>query len=399
MIKTDKARTQAEAKELTRRLEAVKQSTSLAEAGRALNIDGHKLAEWLRRRGFEPISLLKQPDPIERRQAEDKTARMRKDYDALVEEVAALRKLTDVKDKLAQAPLPPVKRREFGSGIREATAIALASDWHVEERVKPGDTPVGNAYNLKIAELRIDRYFQGLAWLVKFHREGFKIRELILWLGGDLMSGHIHEENVETSAMTPIQTMLWLQPQLIRGIEWLRDELQLERILLPCSYGNHGRDTHRTRYATGAHHSYEWSMYQQIAMHFAKKGSRVIVQADESAHQYAKIYDWDSHWHHGDGIKYAGGVGGITIPTNKAVAQWDQARRSDFHWFGHYHQFYNMGRVAGNGSLIGYNAFAMSVKATPEPPQQLFGLIDSKRAKCCVSPIWVSDPSAERGLQ
>lgn len=383
---------------LKQRLEAARTSSTWPEVGQKVGIDGSMCREWLQRRGYDVTKLLKPIDPIERKQGENAAQRQRREYDQLLEEVAALRKLHDVKDKLAYAPLPPVKRREFGSGIREATAVALASDWHVEERVRPGDTPTGNAYNLKIAELRIDRYFQGLAWLVKFHRGGFKIRELVLWLGGDLMSGHIHEENVETSAMSPIKTMLWLQPQLIRGIEWLRDELQLERILVPCDYGNHGRDTHKTRYATGAHHSYEWSMYQQIAMHFAKKGSRVVVHSTESAHHYSQIYDWTSHTHHGDGIRYAGGVGGITIPTNKAVAQWDQARRADFHWFGHYHQLYNMGRVAGNGSLIGYNAFAMGVKATPEPPQQLFALIDSKRAKCCVSGIWVGDPSAEKSL-
>lgn len=383
---------------LKHRLEAARTSATWPEVGQKVGIDGSMVREWLHRRGYDVTKLLKPIDPIARAEREGSNARVKREHGELLEEVAALRKLRDVKDKLAYAPLPQIKRREFGSGVREATAIALASDWHVEERVRPGDTPVGNAYNLKIAELRIDRYFQGLAWLVKFHRGGFKIRELVLWLGGDLMSGHIHEENVETSAMSPIKTMLWLQPQLIRGIEWLRDELQLDRVLVPCSYGNHGRDTHKTRYATGAHHSYEWSMYQQIAMHFNKKGTRVIVESNESAHQYAQIYDWTSHWHHGDGIRYAGGVGGITIPTNKAVAQWDQARHADFHWFGHYHQLYNMGRVAGNGSLIGYNSFAMGVKATPEPPQQLFGLIDSKRAKCCVSPIWAGDPSAEAAL-
>lgn len=389
-------------KQLKQRLKAVSTAKSWKEAGRSVGMSGDMLKCWFERRGYDTASMLQQTkpvDPIERKHAEKAAERIKREHEQLMSEVEALRKLRDVKDTLAAAPLPAIKRREFGSGVREGTAFALASDWHVEERVLAGDTPVGNAFNLKIAELRIDRYFQGLAWLVKFHRQAFKIRDLVLWLGGDLMSGQIHEENVETSAMSPIRTMLWLQPQLIRGIEWLRDELKLDNVYCPCSYGNHGRDTYRSYYATGAHHSYEWSMYQQLALHFNKKGTRVQIQSDESAHQYLQTYDWTSHLHHGDGIKYAGGVGGITIPTNKAVAQWDQARRADFHWFGHYHQFYNMGRIAGNGSLIGYNAFAMAVKATPEPPQQLFAIIDSKRGKTCVSPIWAGDPSAEKALQ
>lgn len=336
-------------------------------------------------------------DPIERREAETKQARIVREHKTLVDEVAKLREVIAYRSQLTAQPLKPIVRREFTSGIREATAVALASDWHVEEEVRPGQAPNGNVYNLKISEFRIERYFQSLAWLVKFNRQAFKIRDLQLWLGGDLMSGHIHDENVETSAMTPIATMLWLKPQLESGIRFLLDSLELERLQLVCSYGNHGRDTKKPRRSTGAEHSYEWGMYQELAERF-KDEPRIEVLADANAHQYAQIYDWTAHYHHGDEIKYAGGVGGITIPTNKAVAQWDQVRHADFHNFGHYHQLYTLGRIAGNGSLIGYNAFAMSCKATPEPPQQLFYLVDSKRAKTCASPMWVGDYSAEKKL-
>jgi hypothetical protein len=40
----------------------------------------------------------------------------------------------------------------------------------------------------------------------------------------------------------------------------------------------------------------------------------------------------------------------------------------------------------------------MSVKGKPEPPQQLFYLLDSKRGKTAVSPIWVSDGDEEAAL-
>jgi hypothetical protein len=33
----------------------------------------------------------------------------------------------------------------------------------------------------------------------------------------------------------------------------------------------------------------------------------------------------------------------------------------------------------------------MSIKATPEPPQQAFYLLDAKRGKTCKSPIWVRE--------
>jgi hypothetical protein len=138
-------------------------------------------------------------------------------------------------------------------------------------------------------------------------------------------------------------------------------------------------------------------MYCQIAQYF-EDDPRVRVLADPSAHQYAKAYDFDLHFHHGDETSYHGGVGGITIPLNKAVAQWDIVRRCHYHHFGHWHQYTDTGRIVVNGSLIGYSAYAMAIKAAPEIPQQAFYLLDSKRGKTAKSPIWVSDPTLEAPL-
>jgi len=44
-------------------------------------------------------------------------------------------------------------------------------------------------------------------------------------------------------------------------------------------------------------------------------------------------------------------------------------------------------RFVVNGSLIGYNAFALSIKAEYEPPSQAFFLIDKKRFRSVTIPI------------
>jgi len=186
--------------------------------------------------------------------------------------------------------------------------------------------------------------------------------------------------------------MLWWRPRLVSGIDRLLADSKLERILIPCSYGNHGRSTHKPYRSLGAIHNYEWALYQFLALHYADE-PRVKILADKSAHQYVHVYDWDLHFHHGDEANYQGGVGGITIPLNKAAAQWDLAAKCHYHHFGHWHQYIDTGRILVNGSVIGYNAYAMAIKATPEPPQQAFYLLDSKRGKTCKSPIWVRDSS------
>ena len=333
-------------------------------------------------------------DPVERAQTERQEARIRREHKTMSSELESLRETLRLRDALGSAPLPAIERREFASGLREATAVALLSDLHVEERVRETDTPTGNIYTLDVAAVRLQRFFAGLKWLIEKERQAFKIRDLMLWFGGDLMSGHIHDENVETSALPPIATLLWLQPRLVDGVRQLLDEGGLEQIQIVCSYGNHGRDTHKSRRATGAHHSYEWGMYQQIAQIFANE-PRVKVLANPSGHQYAKAYDFDLHFHHGDETSYQGGVGGIMIPLNKAVAAWDRVRKCHYHNFGHWHQYLDAGHITVNGSGIGYNAYAMSIKASPEVPQQAFYLIDSKRGKTAKSPIWVGDRQDE----
>lgn len=390
-------------REFARRKAVVESSESMQEAGRKLGSDGGMLADWFRRRGHDPKAWLKKApaaptvklaDPVERAQVERADARMRREHADLTKEVETLRESMRLRDALAAAPLPAIKRREFASGLREGTAVALLSDLHVEERVRESDTPTGNVYNLDIADLRLGRAFAGIEWLIKKERTTCKIRDLQLWYGGDMASGQIHDENVETSAFPPIAAMLWLQPRLIAGARQLTDRLDLERLDIVCSYGNHGRDTKKPRRSTGAHHSYEWGMYQQIAQEF-QKDKRIRVLADPSGHQYTQVYDFNCHYHHGDEISYHGGVGGVTIPMNKAVARWDRVRRCDFHNFGHFHYYFDLGHIAGNGSLIGYNGYAMSIGASPEEPLQSFYVIDSKRGKTAKSPIWCGDRSEE----
>lgn len=92
---------------------------------------------------------------------------------------------------------------------------------------------------------------------------------------------------------------------------------------------------------------------------------------------------------HGHAIRYGGGVGGIYIPINKAIAQWDKSERADLTVFGHFHQQRDGGNFICNGSLIGYSSFAQSIKADFEKPKQCLFLIDSKRGKTCTWPILV----------
>jgi hypothetical protein len=249
---------------------------------------------------------------------------------------------------------------------------------------------MGNFYNLDVADARIKRYFDGLRWLTEAQRDSWAIRDMLLWLGGDLINGYLREENLEDNELSPVRAVHWLQSRLRMGIDHLLEDTKLELITIPCSHGNHGRTTQKKRVSTGAQNSYEWLLYQWLAEHY-EDNPRVQFSTDLSNHQYAKAYDFDLHFHHGDSVKYQGGIGGIAVPLMKAVYAWNDSRRAHYHHIGHWHQYLDMGSVTVNGSLIGYNAYAMDIRAPFEVPQQAFYVLDSKRGKTAKHPIWVTE--------
>lgn len=276
---------------------------------------------------------------------------------------------------------------------REATLVALASDWHVEEVVKPETINGLNAYNPEIAEIRSEIYFSKLLWELRNARTGqsqdygFDIHNIVLWLGGDLISGYIHEELLESNAMSPIQATLLAERLISSGIQTiLEQEPDLHQLTIVCSYGNHGRTTQKRRHSTAAANSFEWNMYKHLEKLFANEPRVKFIIADGS-HTYLQVYDWTIRFHHGDDVKYGGGVGGLAVPLRKAIDSWNVSKHADITCIGHYHQLLDESFAVVNGSLIGYNAYAQSIKARFEPPRQGLFLICRDEGKRGVIPI------------
>ena len=110
-------------------------------------------------------------------------------------------------------------------------------------------------------------------------------------------------------------------------------------------------------------------------------------QIADGYHNYVEVYGKVIRTHHGDNIAYQGGVGGITISVEKAIASWNKARVADLDIFGHHHTQQQNPKWVANGSLIGFGAYSLAIKAPFEPPQQTFFLWDSKRGRTITAPI------------
>lgn len=311
--------------------------------------------------------------------------------------------LTSAEDALnvALGTQDQYKTREFDvlkrNNSGKTSCVLVLSDFHGEEQVLPETVNYRNEYSLEIAEKRLERTFQKTVMLCEFVRHIAKIDELVVALLGDLMTGHIHDELVETCRLSPTETVVWLEGLLVSGIQHLMKHVPVKRFRFVTALGNHGRDTHKQRIATESRHSYEAIIYHHLRKAFPDS-AKVSWQIDQSYHHWVDIQGHDVRFHHGHFLKYQGGVGGLTIPVLKAISKWDQERQACMDVFGHWHHRFCHNKFFANGSIIGWSPFSVAIKAEYQEPSQGFLVFD--REYGCTMPlgIYCEEPEFFRKL-
>lgn len=270
----------------------------------------------------------------------------------------------------------------------ESTVVLCCNDWHAEEHVDPRTVNGLNEFNLDICTARINRLWEKALELIEFARGFTTIKELVVWLGGDLMSGSIHEELLEGNFLQPADAIEFIEQHVCDGLATLGKHAGMDRIRVLCNHGNHGRATAKMRAATGAGNSWEYLAYRHIER-LHEHDATISVTATRGYHLMTEIQGWTVRFHHGDGIRYQGGVGGISIPVNKAIAQWNKAAKADYDVFGHWHQLDDNWRWTSGGCLVGYNAYALRIKADYQPPTQTMIVFNREYGKILTMPIFV----------
>jgi len=272
------------------------------------------------------------------------------------------------------------------SGASESVACLVASDWHVEEEVKPQSVQGKNRYNLGVAEQRLDHLWRNTVSLLDAARASTRIDRMVLFLLGDLYSGHIHEELRETTLLSPVESILWLKPRITSGIDYLLKHVS--KLEVVCKVGNHSRITFKQHLSNPEQHSLEWLLYHWLANHYQAE-KRLRFHLTPSYHTFIDILGVKVRAHHGDAFRYQGGIGGLLVPMNLALSRWNQAEVADQDVMGHWHSYFP-GRALVNGSLIGYSPLSVRFRSGFEPPQQAFFIISGKHRRVTQhSPVFV----------
>ena len=261
-------------------------------------------------------------------------------------------------------------------GVRYA--VALFSDAHIEETVEPASVLGKNEYNVSIAETRIKNYFNNLAICInKDH-----VEELIFASLGDTISGYIHDELAQTNGLTPSEATIKAQSLIYGGLKFLCDNTKLNSIKFIGIVGNHSRTTKKIQHSNGYKLSFEWIMYQNIKNMCEITGLPIEFNIPESEMAVVDMPDGKRFvFVHGYQIKSGGNgtVCGIYPALNRLAMKWDRTFNQDKIYLGHFHSCVSIPNAVVNGSIIGFNSFALSNGFAYEEPAQMYEVYDTER--------------------
>lgn len=265
------------------------------------------------------------------------------------------------------------------------------SDFHWGEVVAGPQINNVNVYDQAIAQRRLRDLVPAALHLLKIISPKMQYPGLVLILGGDMISGNIHEELTATNEINSMPAVL----DLFGGLIWVIDALlkRFPHIFIPCVTGNHGRDTkkiwHKDRHAT----SFDWLLYCFLAKHYADE-KRITFQIPDGPDAYYKVYDHRYLLTHGDQFRGGDGMIGALGP----ILRGDHKKRSrnaqidmeyDTLLMGHWHQYIHHSRVIVNGSLKGYDEYAYDGNFGFERPQQALWLTHPKYGLTYRMPVQV----------
>lgn len=323
---------------------------------------------------------------VKQTEAQSVTDMLRRQMDRISKESEALRKenkrLRDgqlsaelVREIISGSnviPNPPDWFIEREHQSNHGVPTLLCSDWHWGETVEARQVNYVNAFNKEIAEKRVKRLVEKTINLMMVHMAKPKYDYLCLPLLGDMDSGNIHEELRETN-WAPINICLI---ELRDTIIWMIDEFlnAFKKLYVPCVTGNHGRMDRKPRFKNASYDNFEFLLYEMLRHHY--KGNKAVhFDIAESSELLYDVCGTRYLAVHGDGFKGGSGIAGALSPmmigrARKKESAMATNRLFDVMIHGHWHFHRNIGDIISNGSLKGFDEYALKNSFQYQAPIQ-----------------------------
>lgn len=284
------------------------------------------------------------------------------------------------------------------SAGHRGTLMTILSDTHLDEVVRPSEVDYLNSYNRDIAGQRLQRYFEGIVSLSGDYFSGVTYDGVVMMLGGDILSGNIHDELTQTNdGLSLVESIRYWTPRLAAGITFLAE--QFGKVHVPVVVGNHPRFTAKPRAKLRALDNADWLIGQMLADRLSGD-DRITFDVPDSTDAFVRVYDTNFLLTHGDQTSGGGGIGGIWPPVMRMRARkmnryQASGRRFDHLVMGHYHQLIMAQGLIVNGSVVGWNEYAAVNNLPPERAQQGLWICTPEHGITLTAPIFCDNPQAE----
>jgi hypothetical protein len=250
------------------------------------------------------------------------------------------------------------------------------SDIHHGERVFPAQIGGVNKFNMEISRKRLHYTVETAIELCRIISPKMDYPGIVTPLGGDMISGNLHDELTATNEVNTMPVLLDLYGELIGAITRLADVFG--SVFLPCVTGNHGRDTRKIWAKDRQHTSFDWLLYHFLAKHFAGD-KRVKFYIPDGSDALYRVWDYKYLLSHGDqfrgGDSIIGCLGPLTRGNQKKRSRNQQIGMGyDTLCVGHWHQYIHTRTLIVNGSIKGYDEYAYTNNFSYEDPQQALWL-------------------------
>ena len=313
------------------------------------------------------------------------------------------RKILGLRDAEVHPPAwlaPPARK----VGANRQVPTLMLSDLHWGEVVFPAQVNGVNEYNIAIAQRRLRTAVERAIELCTRHMVSPSYPGIVLALGGDMLSGDIHEELSESNEMPVMPALLDLLGCLIWAIGRLADEFG--HVFVPAVTGNHGRNTRKPRAKNRVYSNFDWLLYQFLALRFATD-KRVAFCIPDGPDAHWSVYGHRYCMTHGDQFRGGDGMIGALGP----IIRGDHKKRSrngqidlgyDTLLLGHWHQLIQLQRLIVNGSLKGYDEYAASNNFGFEIPQQALWMTHPDKGITFSMPVHAEErrkPAGQKWLE
>lgn len=289
---------------------------------------------------------------------------------------------------LASVPWSKPKRRDH---THHATAVLLLSDLHLDEVVSPLEMRHKNAYDRRIAEMRLETVVNSTVELLQHYTAGVQLDGLIVALLGDIITGIIHAELERTNEAPVMSTIAYWVPKLAGALEHLADALGVP-VYIPTVVGNHDRSYMKPSSKQRSESSHAWVIYSWLADTLRHRDD-ITFNIAVSEHNEVQVYDTRFLLEHGDGFRSAGGIGGLYPSMLKHLFKMHDLYDFDVSLMGHWHSTHWHYDAFVNGSLKGFDQYALSGGFHDEGPSQSLFTVTPERGVDLMRRVHAATPA------